>query len=129
MRGKLYTVVYIFTTQSMTKMYYAMAPSPSCSWSLWEHSFTQSVSSAGRLPAQNKVEAAVSHKKLEADPNLPEATIMTLTATDTRTQTPSQCITKSFVPFFLENYLSICHLLADMMETDCVAHTCQSIGQ
>lgn len=46
---------------------------------------------------------------------------MTLTVTDTE----QEC----FVLFFLENYLSIGHLLADMMETDCLAHTFQSIGQ
>lgn len=57
------------------------------------------MSSDSRLPAQNKAEAAVLYKKVEADLNLLEATIMTLTATDTRTQTASQCITKALSLF------------------------------
>lgn len=46
-----------------------------------------------------------------------------------RTKTPSQRITKALSLSILENDLLICHLLAGMMETDCAAQTCQSIGQ
>lgn len=51
---KWYVAVYIFTTHCMIKMYYVIPPSPSCSWSVSEHSFTQPTSSASRLPAKKK---------------------------------------------------------------------------
>lgn len=41
----------------------------------------------------------------------------------------TQSNTKDLSLCFLENYVLICHLLADRMETDCVGNTCQSIGQ
>ena len=60
MRRKLYSVVSIFTTSSRIKMHYAVTPSPCCSWSLWEHRFTQPTSSAtSRLPTQKNVKATI----------------------------------------------------------------------
>lgn len=47
---------------------------------------------------------------------------------NTKQRTPLQCNTKALSLCVLENYLLICHWLADKMET-CGAHTRQSIGQ